>query len=282
MYIKENGVSEKSNVYFHTPSSIAKSTFFYMKYAGEFFCSEGYRVARENYHCYLIMYVRKGSGIVEFDNKTYVAKANDVILLNCNKPHLYTSTPEWETLWIHYDGISSQQFFDLLHTRFGVVLPLGNSIVIPRHLSMIIDGFRNNKPIPEAIVSSCIHRMLSEMVILSSDYSEQNMQTSNPVLDAVTFIEMNSKDKLSLTDLASHVSISPFHFSRLFKKETGYTPYEFIIKTRIDKAKTLLKKSDLSIKAIAFEVGYNSESNFTNTFHAHVHLTPKEFRRTPL
>lgn len=90
------------------------------------------------------------------------------------------------------------------------------------------------------------------------------------------------KEKLTIEKLAAYVNISPFHFSRIFKKETGYSPYEYIIKTRIDKAKTLLKKTKLGIKEIAFEVGFNSEANFSNTFHMNVNMTPKEFRNTPL
>lgn len=281
MFIPEKGLLKNSNTYFHTPSKIAKSTFFYMLYAGEFFCDGNYRVERDNYHNYLIMYVKEGCGSVVFDQKIYTAKTNDVIFLNCHEPHAYYTDAGWNTVWIHFDGNTTRMFFELLYNRFGVILPLGNSNVIQRNLSIIIDRLKESKPLPESVFSYYIHRMLTEMILLSSDYPEEATKP-NPILEAISYIETKYTEKISINELASYVNISPYYFSRVFKKETGYSPYEYIIKTRIDKAKELLKKTPMSIKEVAFNVGFNDESNFVDTFHRIVKYTPKEFRSTPL
>lgn len=282
MFIPEKGLLKNSNTYFHTPSKIAQSTFFYMIYAGEFFCDGNYRVERDNYHNYLIMYVKEGSGTVVFDNRSYTAKENDVIFLNCHNPHVYYTNTGWNTVWIHFDGNTSRMFFELLYSRFGVVLSLGNSNVIQRNMFIIIDKLKELKPLPESVFSYYIHRMLTEMILLSSDYPEEDTARINPVIDAITYIETNYTEKISIDELSSYVNISLYHFSRIFKKETGYSPYEYVIKTRIDKAKELLKKTPLSIKEVAFNVGFNCESNFVDTFHRTVKHTPKEFRNMPL
>lgn len=279
MYVPEIGVLSHSNMYFNTPSSVAKACFYYLKCVGEFFCDSTYRVDRENFYSYLIMYVRKGRGSVSFDGKTVNVKENDLILLNTYKPHIYETKSGWETLWIHFDGNSSKQFYELLYERFGFVISLGESKVIQRTLMMVIDGYKKEKPLPEALVSSYIHRILSEIMLLSSNYT---LPEINPVLDAITYIENNCRNKISINDVASFVKISPFHFSRIFKKETGYSPYEYIIKTRIDRAKVLLKQSKLQISEIAFQVGFNSESNFINTFKKSEYFTPGEFRNAPM
>ena len=191
---------------------------------------------------------------------------------------MYKSNPDWEILFIHFDGNSSRQIFDLLYSRYGVVLPLGKSVVVQHYLALIVDGFKVAKPLPEAIVSSYIHRILSEIMIHMSVGDESSEGGAGKVIDAVTYIETNYKDKITIEDIASCVNMSPFHFSRLFKKETGYSPYEFIIKTRIGVAKMLLKKTKMSVKEIAHDVGYASESNFTKAFHINVKHTPMEFR----
>lgn len=282
MHIREKGVLENSRIYFHTPSNIAKSLFFYMISAGEFYCNENYRVERETFYSYLIMYVKKGNGIVSVDNRTFQAHANDVVMLNCHKPHLYYTDTGWETVWLHFDGSSSKNIFELLYSRFGVVLSMEDSLVVQHCLSMILEGFRHNKPLPEAVVSCHIHRMLTEMFLMSSNSADLPANRINPVLDAITYIHSNFNRKITLEELAANVKVSTFHFSRVFKKETGYSPYEYVIKTRIDQAKVLLKRTGASVKEIAYEVGFNSESNFINTFHASVSLTPNEFRNTPL
>lgn len=282
MFIPEKGLLKNSNTYFHTPSKVAKSIFFYMIQAGEFFCNGNYRIERNSCNSFLVMYVRSGSGVVMFNNSSYIAKANDVIILNCHEPHGYYTEVGWETLWVHFDGNASKPFFELLYNRFGIVLSIDESNVIQQSLSHIINSLKDSKPLPESVFSYYIHRMLSEMIILSSNPSEVKIGKINPVLDAINYIENNYKEKISLKALSAYVNISTYHFSRIFKKETGYSPYEYIIKTRIDKAKIMLKKTRMSIKEIAFEVGFNCESNFVDSFHRSVNQTPKSFRDTHL
>jgi AraC family transcriptional regulator len=279
MFIPEKGLLSNSNTFFHTPSKTAKSTYFYMISSGEFFCNRDYRVERNNYNSYLIMYIKKGSGVVLFNNVSYTAKTNDVIILNCHQPHGYYTEEGWETLWLHFDGNTIKSFFELLYSRIGLVMPTGNSIVVKHILTDIVDRYKENKPLPESVISYSIHRMLTEMILISSDHKYEDNAT-NPVLDAMTYIESNYHRKITINELSDYVNISPFHFSRLFKKETNYSPYEFIIKIRIDKARILLKKTHKSIKEIAFEVGFNCESNFVDAFHKRVNQTPKSFRNT--
>jgi len=285
MFIPESGLLKNSNTFFHTPSKVAHSTFLYMLCAGEFFCDGNYNVVRDNipnYPNYLIMYIKEGCGTVVFDQKTYSAKANDVILLNCHKPHAYYTNTGWVTLWVHFEGIAAKEFFELLYNRFGVVLSLNESNIIQKNMSIIIDRLKESKPLPESAFSYYLYRMLTEMIMLSSDYPESDKFKVNLISDAITYIETNYNNKITLNELTAYVNISPFHFSRIFKKETGYSPYEYVIKTRINKAKEMLKNTKMSIKEIAFNVGYEYESSFIDIFHKLVNYTPNEFRNMRL
>ncbi len=282
MTVNEKGVLPDSRIYFYTPSNLALSMFYYLQCAGEFYCNGDYMVKRNDFNSYLIMYIRKGTGNVSFDGRSYMVKENDVVLLNCHKPHIYSTSVGWETLWIHYDGSSSQQFFETLYNRIGCALSLEDSVLVPRYLKQITDSFKKGRPLPEPLISCYIQRMLTEIMLLSSGYAEKDMEKTGSVMDAVTFIEAGYRQRITLEMLADVANLSPFHFSRVFKKETGYAPYEYIIKTRINMAKGLLKNTGLAVKEIAFEVGYNSESNFVNTFHANTGFTPNEFRKMPV
>jgi AraC family transcriptional regulator len=75
------------------------------------------------------------------------------------------------------------------------------------------------------------------------------------------------------------VGLSPYHFARLFKSETRFAPHEFVIVTRIDRAKILLKLSLLSVKEIGFGCGFRSEVSFVTTFKRKTGFTPTEFRK---
>lgn len=94
-----------------------------------------------------------------------------------------------------------------------------------------------------------------------------------------SFIHQNYDKDLSLDDLASLAGISKFHFSRRFRQATGITPYQYVLETRIDRAKRLLHASESPISQIAAEVGFNSQSQFNRAFKKMVDMTPGEFRR---
>jgi AraC family transcriptional regulator len=260
---------------------MAGSMFFYPIFAGDYICDKNYHVKRDTFKCFLLMYIKNGSGVVKYNEKTFSANSNDVILLDCHHPHEYYTKSGWETIWIHFDGNVSQQFFEAIYSHAGCVLPLGGSTVIPKYLNLILNGFKTFNLVPEPIVSCYIQRMLTDMLLASLNTSQKMHDTPNPINNALDYIKANCSEKLTINQLASLVNISPYHFSRLFKKETGYAPYEYVIKTRIDRAKTLLKTTLLNISEIAYEVGFNSESNFVRTFHSDVGITPSEFRSIP-
>ena len=85
-------------------------------------------------------------------------------------------------------------------------------------------------------------------------------------------------EELTLKDIAAASYLSPFHFSRLFKKLTGTTPLAYLAAQRITRAQMLLAQSDLPITQIAAQVGYGSASHFTKAFRQSTGLSPREFR----
>ncbi|MEG4104780.1 helix-turn-helix transcriptional regulator [Microcoleus sp. S13_C5] len=83
---------------------------------------------------------------------------------------------------------------------------------------------------------------------------------------------------LHLSELANLVQMSPSYFGRLFKQSIGVTPHHYVIQCRIEKAKQLLKRQDLSIIYISQQVGFHDQSHFSKTFCKIVGLTPKKYR----
>ena len=84
---------------------------------------------------------------------------------------------------------------------------------------------------------------------------------------------------LSLKALAAASYLSPFHFSRLFKKLTGATPHTYLAAVRATRAQLLLAETEMSITEIGSRVGYLSASHFTKAFRLATGTTPREFRK---
>ncbi|MDF2614615.1 MAG: hypothetical protein K0S71_2401 [Clostridia bacterium] len=281
MEINEAGVLNTSEIYFCTPSNSAKAMFFYLTSVGHFYCNGDYVVTRDTFNSFLLMYVVKGGGSVTFEGKTYAIKANDLIFLNCHKPHSYRAPKGWEIYWLHFDSQSASMFFDLVYEQAGCVIPLSSNNDVRVDIEKIIQSFTQKAPLAEPIVSAYLHTILTELIMCTNAFWNTSKGTEF-VLDAIIYIEANYNKNLTLQEIAEKVNISPFHFSRVFKKETGYAPYEYIIKTRINHAKILLKSSNKTVKQIGYEVGFNSETNFIQTFRRMTQMTPYGFKMTPV
>jgi AraC family transcriptional regulator len=98
-------------------------------------------------------------------------------------------------------------------------------------------------------------------------------------LNQVTeFIQDNIERDLGLTEIAEAVDLSPFHFARSFKQATGVSPHQYLIKSRIERAKALLADSELPIVEVGFRAGFKNQSHFTTLFRKLTSLTPKAYR----
>jgi len=94
-----------------------------------------------------------------------------------------------------------------------------------------------------------------------------------------TYIESHTGEDFSREDLASFVNFNSAYLSRLFKKETGMSLSDYIVKCRIEKAKSLLIQSTVKVADIAEIVGYYNISHFTKMFKKHTSLTPQDYRK---
>jgi AraC-like DNA-binding protein len=99
---------------------------------------------------------------------------------------------------------------------------------------------------------------------------------------AVEFVDANLDRVIHLKDMARVADVSLFHFHRQFKKTTGLTPHQFIVRRRIEQAKVLLAQSDLPIIDVAVRVGFVDQSHFTTTFRKMTSMTPRIYRNAVL
>ena len=277
-YAKSIGVLSNSSLFWNTPSELAKKMFYYVIATGHYYCDDNFYVKRDRLDSYQIMYIVNGQGTIELNDKTYKACKGDIVLLDCYKPHMYT-TNKWEALWMHFDGNVSREYVYLLSERFDCVFPSGNTVTIPKLLRRIISSFASGKMIKEPVLSSYIEQILAELFVLSSKYESKINEQESVIDKALDFINNNFCKQIPLEQIAKRAAISKYHFIRTFKKETGHTPHNYIINLRINKAKSLLITSGLQIKAIAFESGFKSEAHFIQTFINRTGMSPSIFRQ---
>jgi len=94
------------------------------------------------------------------------------------------------------------------------------------------------------------------------------------------FIADNYSRDLKLNELAHIAGMSSFHFAREFKRTTGTTPHQYLIKFRIERAKALLAKNELPLIEVGLRSGFSHQSHFTRLFRRLTGTTPHSYRLT--
>lgn len=96
---------------------------------------------------------------------------------------------------------------------------------------------------------------------------------------ATQYIQKHITKPITLEEVANHVYLSQYYFSKLFKKEIGINFITYLNQQRIERAKALLKESSLSIEAISYNVGFSQPSYFCKIFKNFTQLTPAKYRK---
>lgn len=91
-------------------------------------------------------------------------------------------------------------------------------------------------------------------------------------------VEARLGDALTVEDLAAAATLSPFHFARAFKASTGLAPHEYVTSRRMERAKSLLLGSRMSVPEVAYAVGLTNVSHFRRVFRRHTGFLPSDLR----
>lgn len=92
------------------------------------------------------------------------------------------------------------------------------------------------------------------------------------------FVAENYSSDVRLAELANVAGMSNFHFAREFKRTTGTTPHQYLIKFRVERAKALLAEVELPLTEVGLQSGFSHQSHFTRLFRRLTGTTPHSYR----
>lgn len=274
MKINEKGVLSQSEIFFHNPSQLSKKIFNYVICCGNYSCNNHYKVMRNTYNSYLLIYVLKGNGYYKKNGKIYNLKTNSFTIIDCNIPHEYGTISGWKIYWVHFDGTQAKDWYHYINIKTQGYIEVLNSLKIITNMKNIIDCLKYNEGSNEALINNYLVNLLSEFLL-----EKETNKEKKPFQSIVGYINNNLDKKISIEELAKIACLSEYHFIRKFYKEVGYTPYEFIINSRINASKFYLSTTTKSIKEILYLCGFKDSSAFSTAFKKIVKMSPSQFRQ---
>lgn len=273
----ENLIAPESEYFVYAPSKSAQEMFFYPLQCGHFLYEPGYSLQRESYDSFLLMYVQKGSLHLELEGRTIPVSAESFVLLDCYRPHAYTSDTGWECLWCHFDGVSARPWYDSIVSRLGNAFSMADAYPVLNKLTAVYDTFASGRPVREPLMSKYLSDILTAF-LLYVPLEANSINYAGMAEELIAYIGEHFAEDITGEELAKRAGLSQYHFIRTFRKATGFTPHEYLVNTRIANAKYLLKNSQMSIKDICYSTGFSCESVFCTSFKRHLGMTPLQYR----
>lgn len=145
-----------------------------------------------------------------------------------------------------------------------------------RFLKSIANG-PDRRVLAPIYLQEIVYRVLQSELCGRLIEAAEAESTRNPVADVIHYVTEQMAEPLTIADLAEHVSMSPSAFAHLFRDVTGMSPYQFVKRMRLDRARGMLADGSLNVSEVAKGVGYSSLSAFITEFKRHFGVTPRTY-----
>lgn len=251
---------------------------FFIEMTGISYCDGSYRIERTNSPISVFEYVMQGRGTVTVDGNTFTAAKGDIYMLHKGSTHAYSadSADPWVKIWMNVDG------------------PLVNSLVWDYGLNGIshVPGLdihdllyeiymlaQNGHEDPDGLFlesALVFHRMVSRIHAFTRKEEPQRSPEAGLMK---SWLDRHIYERTGIGETAAQIFRSPSQAIRIFRREFGMTPVDYLLGRRIETAKLLLQNTNMQIKEIAYKLNFADEHYFSNYFKKRVGLAPGEYRR---
>ena len=245
----------------------------------------GYEQTPPNHACgpgiwphYLMHFVLSGTGSFTSSNKTYMLSAGDAFLIIPGLVSSYKSslsTP-WEYCWIGFDGPDAKAVLNSCHlTESNPVFHCEEFFLSIKETFFAINEALQSNPYNNYLHLSLLYKLFSLLV------TEKNISPQEHglyLVQAIKYIQNNYIYGIRVLDIANHIGIDRTYLYKIFLKELGISPQQYLVSYRLSKAKHLLSSTSLQITEISNSCGFSDTSSLCHHFQKKFHISPSQYR----
>jgi AraC-like DNA-binding protein len=235
---------------------------------------------------HILILCLKGTGFYDINGERGTLQANNAILIPRSTPHVYwaSDTDPWSIYWVHFAGSSADFFAHQLASGEHTLAIDDDAMTTVQHLfeeccKALMTGFVLERMI---YASQTLHHLLACLFFNNRAFSP-TLQTSrfHNLDSTLAYLHHNVHKPLTLAEIARHADLSPSHFSRLFKEQTGYSPIDYFIHLKVQHACRMLFLTNMTVSEISYELGYEDSAYFSRLFRKVAGISPTHYRNKP-
>ncbi len=231
---------------------------------------------------YQVVYITSGKGTFSStQEKGAILNEGTIFILFPGVWHTYRPLPEtgWEAYWVGFRGIFAEKLTTngLLETDMPF-FEIGHNEAIIKLFQEINEQTRREEPGSQALLGGIVMHMLGYLYHFRKNELFAN-KTAIPLINkAKTIMREHISNNITAEEVASKLNTSYSWFRRTFKEYTGFSPAQFIIQLKIQKAKEMLSQTNFPIKQIALSLNFETVGYFSTFFKRATGLSPLGYR----
>lgn len=216
--------------------------------------------------------VLEGKGEVWIDGRWQTVKKGDVYILLQEQEHRYHSDPNcpMKKIWVNYVADYMPAFL----AAYGIGSGVYGGERAARYFERAY-GYTQGESDDGFVrfdIAACVHQIIQAVAI------DRTRQVGGDAYRIYTALHAAVYEPMTLDELSTTLHISKSNIIRLFKRQYGVTPYEYLLGLKIDAAKILLRNTHMSVKEIAERVCIADQHYFSTLFLSRVGMRPRDYR----
>lgn len=235
--------------------------------------SASYKMSRNTANVMNVFeYVLEGEGRILIDGEWQTVKAGDFYILRQGEEQMYraSTADPWKKIWINYVAGYVTAFCDAYGVKSGVYCADGVKDIFEELIALTRSDM--DKQAVSFAIADRVHAIIKAA-------SSNVCDTNDGEYGLKRRISAYVHGRFSLDELAEELHMSKSNVIRIFKREYGVTPYEYLLELKMETAKLLLRDTDLPIKKIADKLCIADEHYFSAMFLKRVGKRPSEYRK---
>ena len=212
--------------------------------------------------------------------KSYTLGAGERLLLHDKRYTIEVqSRIAADLLLLTYSGSLCENIERLFNGQVRQSTPVPVTEPVAQLLKEAVACMRGDASARPAVAANVVVRLMTALYTHSPEELYQNGAEPSWFLIARQYLEMHYRQKLSVEALAAACSCSVSHFYRLFRAYTGVSPYQYLLRLRIEHGRRLLEQEDYSVKYVSYAVGFSAPNHFIRYFKQQTGFTPEIYAR---
>lgn len=228
---------------------------------------------------YILLYCLKGEGWIKINGKTIKLTPNTGYIIPKNTPHKYGSSQKeaWSIYWVHFSGSYAATFYDRFciakESAVNVFYDENRLEILKEIISLLEDTLSDERV---ELVHFKLMTFFSSLCYTTT--LENNIK--DKISLSISFMKTNLEETLTIDKLANQACFSVSRYSELFKQKTGYSPIQYFIRLKIQKACEYLYFTNLNIKEICKKVGFEDPYYFSRMFKKQIGISPMQYKKS--